>query len=82
MMAPATCFGKVRATYSTLKIPAAYQNPGNALRVPAAQIKQEFEDANAGVSANDLAVLCSGKFLQEMRVCFDKTLHPRNCGPT
>ena len=80
-MDPATYFGKVRAAYSALKIPAAYQNPGKALRIPASQIKEGFEQANSGVGTSDLAVLCSGKFLEEVRVCFDKNLHPRNCGP-
>lgn len=78
-MAPAAYFKKVRAAYSTLQVPAPYQNPGNALRIPASQIKQEFQHANSGLSANDLAVLCSGKFLQEVRVCFDKNLHLRGC---
>ena len=73
-------FAKMRSAYTGLKIPAPYQKPHGTLHVPASQIKQEFAHANPGIDGTDLAVLCSGKFLQEVRVCFDKNLHPRDCG--
>jgi ribonuclease T2 len=79
-MDPATYFTKVRAAYSGLKIPAPYQRPSSAVRVPPQQIKQEFEHENPGLRSDDLAVLCSGKYLQEVRVCLDKNLRARGCG--
>ena len=78
-MNPAAYFGTVRAAYNSVTIPAAYQNPTKALRTPVSQVKHEFEQANSGIVGNELTVLCSGKFLQEVRVCLDKNLHPRGC---
>lgn len=75
-----TYFAQVRAAYAVVNIPSTYHSPSKALRVAASQIKQDFEQANPGIDGSDLAVLCAGKFLQEVRICFDKSLHPRKCG--
>jgi ribonuclease T2 len=73
-------FAKVRAAYAAINIPPSYHSLRSVLRVAVSQIKHEFGQANPDLDGNDLAVLCDGKFLQEVRVCFDKDLHPRTCG--
>ncbi|MGH3056200.1 MAG: ribonuclease T2 family protein [Gaiellaceae bacterium] len=79
-MAPDAYFAQLRAAYSGVKIPAPYQQPTTALRLTPRQIKEEFEQANAGLQGDSLAVLCAGAYLQEVRVCLDKDLHARACG--
>jgi ribonuclease T2 len=75
-----TYFAQVRSAYAAVKIPPNYNSPTSALRVPVSQIRHDFKHANPGIDGSDLAVLCAGKFLQEVRICFDKSLHPRKCG--
>jgi ribonuclease T2 len=77
---PADYFAKLRAAYAGVRIPTPYQSPQGVLRTDADQIRQEFLQANPGLHGNDLVVLCTRRYLQEVRVCLDKQLRPRDCG--
>ena len=44
-----------------------------------ADIERKFVAANPGLRANMLAVDCTGRFLKEVQVCFDKNLKFRAC---
>jgi ribonuclease T2 len=84
-----TCSGLTPADFLTASkqlrdavvIPEAYRSPTQSLRVTVDQLQQDFLDANPGLSANGLAVLCSdsGRFLSELRVCFTIEGQPRAC---
>ena len=51
-----------------------------AFQTSASDIEQAFHVANPDLNPSETAVLCAGQFLQEVRVCLDKNLHPRPCG--
>lgn len=75
-----TCSGLTPEQYLSLSkklkdsvaIPARYRAPEKPIRVTVAQLKQEFTVVNPDLSASSLAVNCtgSGRFLQELFVCF------------
>lgn len=84
-----TCSGLSPTAYLTLtqqlkqsvRIPADYRSPAQAIRVTAAAFKRAFAQVNAALSAEDIAVHCSGsgRFLQEMYVCFARDGQPTAC---
>ncbi|WP_174874821.1 ribonuclease T2 family protein [Vogesella oryzae] len=57
-----------------VRIPAAYQAPAQPLRRSLPQLKADLVAANPWLPASAISVACSGagRFLQEVRVCFDK----------
>ena len=79
-LTPEAYFATARTAYTAVKIPAPYNAPPTAFQTSASDIEQAFRGANAGLEPSETAVLCAGKFLQEVRVCLDKNLHPRPCG--
>lgn len=74
---PGDYFGMIRSTVRTIRIPDAFSNPGYPIDTTAAKIRRAFLDSNPGL---ELAVACKGKYLQEVRLCYDKAMHPRACG--
>ena len=84
-----TCSGLAPADYMTLAqtlkesiaIPAAYRQPTTAFRTTVDDLKAAFMAANPALSTDALAVQCSGsgRFLQELRVCFSREGQPVAC---
>ena len=85
-----TYFGKVRSAWDKIKMPARFKEPGKETKMSAEQIRAAFVEANPGLPARAVAVICQkphGKpaadpalILREVRVCFDKSLNFRDCG--
>ena len=84
-----TCSGLNPEEYLTLSktlkesivIPAAYRSPAKAFRTTVDELKAAFVSTNSTVSEDALAVQCSGsgRFLQELRVCFSREGQPIAC---
>lgn len=73
-------FATVRQAWQNLAIPAPYRRPDGSLTRTPTQIRSDFLHANPALPAQSVAVVCSGRFLQEVRVCYDRELKPRPCG--
>ncbi|MGZ8159640.1 MAG: ribonuclease T2 family protein [Methylobacter sp.] len=69
-------FGLIENTFHTIKIPAALTNPKQAVKTSAAAIRKQFIDSNPNAQ---LAVACKGAYLQEVRLCFGKSMQPTAC---
>jgi ribonuclease T2 len=78
---PQNYFELVTRAYQRVKIPGVYIDPQNAITVAPADLKQQFRSANQEVPRDGITVSCSGRFLSEVRLCFDKNLTGRSCGP-
>ena len=78
-LSAADYFGKARAAFSGIKIPATLQSPKNARTVPPAKIREEMLAANPGLAKEAVTVSCSGRFLSEVRVCLGKDMKGRPC---
>jgi len=72
-------FDRTRRAFQNVKIPAALRSPKQARSVAPAVIQREFLAVNPGVPAEALTVSCSGRFLQEVRVCLTRDLKARAC---
>jgi ribonuclease T2 len=86
-----TCSGLTPNEYMTLaqtlknsiEIPAEYRQPAKAFRTTPAELIAAFTADNPQLSEEALAVQCSGsgRFLQELRVCFSRAGQPVACSP-
>lgn len=71
-------FGLIKSTFQTIKIPDAFANPSRQVNTSAASIRKQFIASNPNLQ---MAVACKGKYLQEVRLCFDKNMHSTACSP-
>lgn len=70
----------VRKAYQAIKTPPEFAGPQQQVQVRPVQLKKRFVEVNSLAGDSSLAVLCTGRFLAEVRVCFDKNLKSRACG--
>jgi len=65
----------------SIAIPAPYKAPEQPIRVTSTRLKQDFVASNPGLSESSLAAYCSGsgRFLQELYVCFSTDGRPTSC---
>lgn len=65
----------------SVAIPAAYRAPEQPFRTTTAQLKKDFIAATPALSESALAIQCSGsgRFLQELQVCFSLDGKPIAC---
>lgn len=73
-------FATLRTARAEVRIPASLERPDDTLTTNVRRIKREFGEANPEIDTDELAVLCNGRFLREVRLCLDKQLQPRACG--
>ncbi len=86
-----TCTGQTPVQYLTLSkqfkdsvvIPTAYQRPQKPFRTTINGLKQDFSKANSRINADSVAPSCSGsgRFLQEVLICYSKDGNPIPCSP-
>ena len=78
---PAGYFALSSKLKEQLVIPAAYQKPAAPLRASPGEFVQAFKAANPGMVVNSVLPFCDGggRFLREMRACYDKGGRSRSC---
>lgn len=66
---------------TALQIPAAYRQPAQPFRTTLADLKRAFRQSNPSFPESAFAPNCSGsgRFLQEVMVCYEKDGRPRSC---
>lgn len=79
-LTPVDYFALARKAFSQFRAPDAYGKPDREIYVSPAKYKSAWMESNPGLDSSEFAVLCSGRFLQEVRVCLDRNLNPRPCG--
>jgi ribonuclease T2 len=80
-LSPADYLALTRDMRGKVTIPGPYRAPSAPLRTTTGELQAAFAQANTGMPDNAVAMVCSGsgRFLQEMRICFEKTGAPRAC---
>ena len=75
-------FDAIGHAYRKVQIPLALQAPHQRVRASVERIKQMLAEANPGLTAPMVAVLCAGRnrAVREVHVCLDKSLNFRPCG--
>jgi ribonuclease T2 len=77
---PAQYFSTAHRLFNAITIPPRFQSPPEAQYAAPSEIRDAFLRANPNLNADMLAVVCDGKGLKEVRICFSKDGHPRACG--
>ncbi len=80
MMSAADYFALVRKARDAVKIPNDLTHPNRELDLSPAQIESEMSAVNSSFPKGAFRVACyRNNELEEIRVCFNKDLTPRNC---
>ena len=72
-------FEMTRAAWGRIKIPAEFQDAGQARTLSARDIEGAFVAANPGLAADGLAVSCKDGWVEEVRICLTRDLAFRAC---
>lgn len=72
-------FGRGRKALTAFRTPARFQQPVQQVMVKPADFKKALLDSNPKLQGNQLAVVCNGRYLQEVRVCLSRDLEGRGC---
>ncbi|MDP3293518.1 MAG: ribonuclease T2 [Nevskia sp.] len=72
-------FSMVEQAYHAITIPARYQRLSAALSISLAELRRDLLAANPAITRGALILQCSGRYLQEVRICLDRELQPRTC---
>ncbi len=72
-------FAVVRAARQRLNIPPALTSVDGSRQAAPDDIETAFIAANPGLRKNAIAVTCEARFLEEVRICYNKDLSFRPC---
>jgi ribonuclease T2 len=82
-MSPADYFAALRKARDSVSVPSNLDQPAQKLQTSPVQIESELATANASFPKTAFRTACyNDRELQDLRVCFDKNLSPRACGPS
>ena len=73
-------FLTVERAHRSLLMPSAYYDVADEVRTSVEEIEQAFIRSNEQLSPESIAVTCRGRYLREVRICYDKDFQPRDCG--
>jgi ribonuclease T2 len=76
---PSRYFEIAEQAFTSIVLPEFYQRPTGRLSRSVAQVKAELTAANPKLPPTAISVTCSGQYLQEVRICLEKSLQPRAC---
>ena len=71
----------IRDAAAGIVIPPVFDGLARDVAVPPAVIEDAFIEANPDLSRDAITVTCRGEALQEVRICLDRDLAPRDCAP-
>jgi ribonuclease T2 len=72
-------FATVRKARDSVTIPADFRAPSQSVKLSPKDIEAGFATANPSFPATAFRSSCTNSSLQEIRVCFSKTLVPQAC---
>lgn len=65
-------FAATRAAYEQITIPDAFKDPDKPIVIDPDDLEAAFRKANAGLAADEIAVICRGNRIREVRICLTK----------
>ncbi|HEX3743695.1 MAG TPA: hypothetical protein VHW09_07190 [Bryobacteraceae bacterium] len=82
-LSAADFFAALRRARDSVKLPADLNQPSQSLQLSPAQVESNLASSNPNFPASAFRTSCyQDAELQEVRVCFNKDLTPRACGPS
>ncbi len=79
-LSAAAYFDTARRAFAAITIPRVFARMTREVKVSAAVIEDAFLEANPGLSADDVTVVCGAGAIREVRICLTRELAPRPCG--
>jgi ribonuclease T2 len=73
-------FQLTRQIYNSISIPDKYKQPSEYIITSVPGLESDLVRLNPNLDGSKIAIDCQGRFLQEIRVCYDKNNRPRVCG--
>jgi ribonuclease T2 len=73
-------FKAAQSAHESIKVPSQLEPGTHKKNMTGQQISKLVRDANPGVTAKSIALICASKELAEVRICLSKELAPRPCG--
>jgi ribonuclease T2 len=73
-------FSALERSHRAVRIPDRYRLLPDTLSIPTRELRRDLLAANPQLKADGLVLHCSGRYLQEARICLDRRLAPRACG--
>ena len=73
-------FAALERSYRAIRIPDHYQRLPETRVVAASELRRELLAANLSIKSAGLVLQCSGRYLQEVRICLDRSYGSRACG--
>ncbi|MEM9723967.1 MAG: ribonuclease T2 [Pseudomonadota bacterium] len=80
-LSAADYFATARSALRGAAIPASLQQASRDVQVDPRAVEAAFLSANPGLARDQITVTCRSGDLHEVRICLDKDLNPRRCGP-
>lgn len=74
-------FAQLERAARAVRIPSQALAQAGSERTSRAELEREFLALNPGLDADAIVFQCRSGYLREVRVCFDRALRPRACGP-
>jgi ribonuclease T2 len=72
-------FSRLREAYEKIRLPEEISRGDSQVTFSADQIEDRFIAANPGMTRRGIAASCEGNRLDEVRICFTKTMQLRDC---
>ncbi len=73
-------FEKSRAAYNSFIRPEVLRRLSKEVRIAPQVIEEAFLAANPTLAPDGITITCKKGYIQEARICLDKSLSPRSCG--
>ena len=74
-------FALIRRIRNSVNIPQPFVAPARQFSLSPAELKQDFEQVNSGLTDADMAATCAGgSYLVAVEICFTKDGHLTQCG--
>lgn len=74
-------YGVTRQAAAAITLPPVLAAIDRPLRIGVPVIEDAFIEANPALTRDAITVTCRAGTLQEVRICLDRTLRPRDCAP-
>jgi ribonuclease T2 len=73
-------FKLTRQIYNSISIPNKYKQPTEYIVTSVRDLESDLIGVNPNLNGSKIAIDCKNRYLQEIRVCYDKNHQPRVCG--
>lgn len=79
-LSPDDYYALSRGAYATINRPHVFRKLTDPVTLPAAVVEEAFLRDNPALSADQITITCKSGYIQEARICLDRSLTPRRCG--